>query len=217
MIKKMFHENFDHCQMLRNDPPAWIIWPAQRTGSAIPSTVTLIPKGEQKAAADRDRDRDRAQRARPSSTASTPAASSSAREPVTESTEYPLFAYSPNLPASSHNKWPGQLLFHIKKTLQVNPPSYGNPATNNTKAVCFNFSTEKFCKCDGTHKGAGAKKVTCNRIHLCLGPSNAHASDPAEYFLDIVRFLKNPKVADYFVPTDAFATSKQYLDAVALL
>jgi hypothetical protein len=101
--------------------------------------------------------------------------------------------------------------------MNINPPMYGAKDTQNAKHICFNFTTDGFAVCSGQHQGASAKRKACNRLHLSLDPSGSMASDPASHFVEIVRFLSNPQVANYFEPTDQFATSQQYLDAVVLL
>jgi hypothetical protein len=130
---------------------------------------------------------------------------------------YPLFALSSKLPAASKDKWPGQLLYHIQKSMGINPPMYGARDNRNAKHIYFNFTTDGFAVCSGQHQGTGAKRKACNRLHLSLDPAGATASDPASHFVEIVRFLTDPRVANYFEPTDQFATSPQYTGAAALL
>jgi hypothetical protein len=110
MVTSTFHENFDHCQPLRDDPPAWIIRSTTRLAGFMPLAASergtsKTPQGEKKPAALRSN------RDRHSST--TPAAASSPQDPVEQRTSYPLFTLSSKLPAASKDKWPGQLLYHI--------------------------------------------------------------------------------------------------------
>ena len=128
----------------------------------------------------------------------------------------PLFVLSSSLPSALQGKQPGQVLFHISKADNVKPPAYG---TGNAKQMfCFNFATEGHT-CTGRYyskKGPGPSGVKpCDRLHLDMGPNSEQRSDPSSHFRDIVRFLQEPAVANYFTPSDTFATSQQYLDAVA--
>jgi hypothetical protein len=206
-VSSTFQENFAHCQTLRSDPPQWIF--------ASAAARYNDKKGEYTKDSNRDK-RDRKQP--PPPTTVTPSSSSSPPAVVEHRTSHPLFALSPKLSTEFRGQQPGQLLYHMKKVLKISAPLYGSSSAKNTRVICFNFTTEGFCRCDGIHSSRPAGKTrTCNRLHICLSPTSPHASDPAEYFVEIVRYLQNPAVGDFFVPTEEFATSKRYLDAVALL
>jgi hypothetical protein len=211
MVTSTFHENFDHCQPLREDPPSWIIRSVFRSpGPVQPATdrgISRIPQGEKKPAAAR------ANRDRPSSTPATP--SSSSPNAIAERCSYPLFTMSSKLPAASKGRWPGQILYHMSKSMNVYAPKYG-PAPSE-KQICFNFTMDGFNLCNGAHQKSGQRQGTCNRLHISCDPSGPTASDPASHFVEIVRWLNDPKVANFFEPTDQFATSAQYLEAAALL
>lgn len=219
MVTSTFHDHFDHCQPLREDPPAWIIRSAPRVvvsalplaaGSAPAASASKNPQGEKKPAAS-----SRASTRERSSSTPPAAASSSSSVPVEQRTSYPLLALSSKMPSGSKDKWPGQVLYHVNKSLNIHAPEYGPPG--NSKHICFNFTTDGFAVCSGQHQGAGARRKACNRLHLSLDPSAATASDPASHYVSIVRFLQNPTVANYFEPSDVFATSQQFKDATSLL
>jgi hypothetical protein len=164
-------------------------------------------QGEQKSNKDRSK-RDR-------NLSSTPAAASLDTIPTDRRSSHPLFALSSSLPDPLKNKWPGQILWALTKAQNIRPPAYGSG--DNKKNECFDFATAGFAKCDGTHQGPGKPKIACDRLHLSLDATSNCRSDSAAYFAGIAGFLRDPKVADYFTPSDELATLQQYLDAVASL
>jgi hypothetical protein len=124
-------------------------------------------------------------------------------------TTHPLFALSPNLRAADRSAAPGQLLFKLSKSLNVEFPMYG--VGDSAKRICFNFTTDGCCKCAGTLKAGKHKR--CYRLHISLEPDSPQRSDPAAYFKDILHFLQAPGVND-FIPSDEFTTSQLYRDAL---
>ena len=228
IIDGVFRDNFDSSQALRNSPPAWILRSSSRGAGAGFSQLmdSYLPtraagtkaskQGEKQSTGPRAlRDRDPP---RPSSPTPVPVAvPAPVDEPVpTITTKHPLFALSPDLASADKKVAPGGLLYKLCKSLAIPPPKYGSEP--DIKQMCFNFTTDGWCKCSGIFDGKNQKKrKPCYRLHVSLDADGPHSSDPAAHFVDVVRFLQKPGVADFFIPSDEFATSQQYRDALALL
>jgi hypothetical protein len=218
MVTDTFHEHFASSQRLRDDPPSWIMQstprPAGTVSASKPTPTSRTPGGGREPQGEQQKPGTNAKRDR--NLSSTPAVTPTTTVPAEQKAAQPLFVLSSTLQPALKGKQPGQILFHLSKADNVKPPAYGSG--NATKMFCFNFATEGHV-CTGRHyarKGtvpAGVKP--CDRLHLDLGPNGEQRSDPSSHFRDIVRFLHEPAVASYFTPTDTFATSQQYLDAVA--
>jgi hypothetical protein len=221
IVDGLFRDSFDSSQTLRNPPPAWILRPSSRAGGGSIPTPVAPPgrggrpgrqnQGELMPAAGARQSRDRPPV--PSTTTPAPASSPPDEDVIVATTTHPLFALSPNLRAADKSAAPGQLLFRLSKSLNVEFPMYG--VGDSAKRICFNFTTDGCCKCAGTLKAG--KRKRCYRLHISLEPDSPQRSDPADYFKDILRFLQAPGVSDYFIPSDEFATSQLYRDALASL
>ena len=221
MVTDTFHDHFTSSQRLRDDPPSWIVLsavrPAGLTSTPKPTpSVRTTPGGGKEHQGEQPKPGHNVKRDRNlSSTPSTPLPATVVEE---KKAVQPLFVLSSSLPSALQGKQPGQVLFHISKADNVKPPAYG---TGNAKQMfCFNFATEGHT-CTGRYyskKGPGPSAVKpCDRLHLDMGPNSEQRSDPSSHFRDIARFLQEPAVANYFTPSDTFATLRQYIDAVANL
>jgi len=220
IVDGLFRDSFDSSQTLRNSPPSWMLRSSQRAGGGgfhLPAAPPIRGgrpgrniQGEPQPAAGARHPRDR-----PASSTPAPApASPPPDEDVTVvTTTHPLFALSPNLRPADRSSAPGQILFKLSKSLSVEFPKYG--VGDSAKRICFNFTTDGCCKCSGTLKAGKRKK--CFRLHISLEPDSPQRLDPPAYFTDVVRFLQAPGVNDYFIPSDEFATSQMYRDALASL
>jgi hypothetical protein len=220
IVDGLFRDSFDSSQTLRNQPPSWIMRsPPRPGGSSIQPHAAPAARGGRLGRHNQGEPLPpsgaRSLRDRPVSSTPTPApAQATPDDGVTVvTTAHPLFALSPNLPAADRVSAPGQILYKLSKSLSVDIPKYGEG--DSTKRICFNFTTDGWCKCLGMVQAGKRKK--CYRLHLSLEPNSPQRSDPSTYFKDVVRFLQAPGVADYFIPSDEFATSQQYRDALASL
>jgi hypothetical protein len=216
MVTDTFHERFDSSQRLRDSPPSWIMQATLRPAGLISSSklppTARTPGSGRELQGEQKKPSDSAKRDR--NLSSTPATTPQALEE--KKSVQPLFVLSSTLPPALRGKQPGQVLFHITKADNVKPPVYGSG--NATKMLCFSFAMEGHACTGRYHKQKGNTQTTvkpCNHLHLDMGPNSEQRSDPSSHFKDIVRFLKDPAVATYFTPTDTFATSQQYLEAVA--
>ena len=210
VVDGLFRDTFDSSQILWNSPPAWIIRSAAYPISTGLSHATSAPPTAQTAGptlnkGEKNQLSSRASRDPPHTLSPAPATHPAPAIPEIQvcTTKHPLsFAYSP-----THK---------LSKSLPLQPPKYGSGA--DTKHVCFNFSTDGWCKCSGIPLGKSSKRLKpCYRLHVSLDPSGPYSSDPAEHFVDLVWFLQTDGVADYFILSDEFATLQQYKDALARL
>jgi hypothetical protein len=77
-------------------------------------------------------------------------------------TAHPLFALSSNLLSADQVSALGQILYKLSKSLSMDIPIYGEG--DSAKRICFNFTTDGWCKCLGMVQAGKQKK--CYHLHL---------------------------------------------------
>ena len=225
IVAGIFRDQFDSSETLRSAPPSWIIRSSARMDGLAtlsdPIPFQRIPVPDSLAQGKQPSGSRKATRHQTQSPAPAPAPDPTPASPdapiTTYITTYPLVAFGPKVSVNARMQQParpGNVLYQATKALGITAPKYG-PASE-SKYLCFNYLTESSSKCDGIFpKSSRTQKTACNRLHVCLSPTNPHRNDPPSYFAGLVHFLQSPGVSDYFIPTDAFATSPQFWAALS--
>jgi hypothetical protein len=216
-VLRILQDNYDSSEMLRTEPPSWMIRASSRPGGLGPLLEAYLPSGaaapapasSQQCEQTSSRPHGNHERVRPAAGSPAPALAAAPAPGldtfVELSTQYPLVATAPNVSAAIKQKSASWQLWQVTKTMNLPVPKYG--AGSNRKFLCFSYMTEGH-SCPGYFVRSGKKKP-CDRLHVNLDPSGPFWDDPSSHFIALVCFLKTPGIANHFIPTDAFATSQQ--------